>query len=490
MIDVEPEARAPRRDRSLVVATAATALTLLDVTVVYLALPDLGRDLGATFTEQQWVVDAYAVAMAATLLVFGALADRRGRRGVFLGGLVLFGGASIACALAPGGAALAIARAFQGAGAAGLVTTSLALIGAGFDGAARGRALGMWGAVSGAALAAGPVVGGVVIETGGWRWVFALNVPIVIGLAVVTVRGVPESRDPHAQPPDIAGAAMFTAGLALVIAGLLRGPVDGWDAPTTLVALLGGAALLLAFLALELRADAPLLDPRLFANRRLSTTTLVAFLQSVAIYPMLLLLAVDLQVVHGYSPLAAGLRVLPITAVVLLVAPLAGRLTSRVPHRVPLAVGLIGIAAGLWLLRGTHPGDSWTTMLPGFLIVGAGVGILSPSLAAAMMEVLPTRHGGLASAIGNTARQAGIALGVAVLGAVFSAAASGAGEIDNLAAADRIGRAGQAAFIDGLDAALAVAAITALAGAAAAAFVAGSPAGHAARRSTATASSG
>jgi EmrB/QacA subfamily drug resistance transporter len=456
--------------RSLAVATAATALTLIDVTVVYLALPALGADLHATFTQQQWVVDAYAVAMAATLLAFGALADRSGRRRVFVGGLTVFGAASVACATAPDGDVLAIARAVQGVGAAALVTTSLALIAAAYHGPARARALGVWGAVSGAALAAGPIVGGVVIDTLGWRWVFVLNVPIVIAVAALA-RSVPESRDASAPRLDAAGAALFTAGLAVLVAGLLRGPADGWAAPTTVAALAGGCVLLAAFAAVELRRRAPMLDLRLFADRRLTATTVVAFLQSVAIYPMLLFLAVDLQVVHGFSPIAAGLRVLPVTVTLLVAAALTGRLTDRVPHRVTLAAGLVGTAAGLVLLRGGQPDDAWTALLPGFLVLGAGLGVLSPSLAAAMMATLPVRQGGMASAIGNTARQAGIATGVAVLGAVFSAAATGVGDTHALLASGAQTDAARAAFLTGLDSALAVAAAVAVLGAVASVFV-------------------
>jgi EmrB/QacA subfamily drug resistance transporter len=456
--------------RTLAVATAATALTLIDVTVVYLALPALGADLDATFTQQQWVIDAYAVAMAATLLAFGALADRRGRRRVFTAGLIAFGAASAACTAAPDGDTLAVARAIQGFGAAALVTTSLALIAAAYEGPARARALGVWGAVSGLALAAGPIVGGVVIDALGWRWVFALNIPIVLAVLVIS-RQVPESSDPKAGPPDLAGATLFTAGLALVIAGLLRGPADGWGDTTTAAMLAAGALLLVAFAAVEIRSRAPLLDLRLFGDRRLSATTLVAFLQSVAIYPVLLFLAVDLQVVHGFGPLEAGLRVLPVTATLLVAAAVTGRLTDRVPHRVTLATGLIATAAGLVLLRGGQPGDDWTALLPGFLVLGAGLGVLSPSLAAAMMATLPVRQGGMASAIGNTARQAGIATGVAVLGAVFSAAATGVGDTQALLASGAQTELAKAAFLDGLDSALAVAAGVAVLGAVASAFV-------------------
>jgi hypothetical protein len=251
----------------------------------------------------------------------------------------------------------------------------------------------------------------------------------------------------------------------------LRGPADGWSAATTITPLASGAALLATFAAVELRSAAPMLDLRLFADRRLSATTLVAFLQSVAIYPVLLFLAVDLQVVHGYSPLEAGLRVLPVTATLLVAATLTGRLTHTVPHRVTLAAGLAGTAAGLVLLRGGQPGDDWTVLLPGFLVLGAGLGVLSPSLAAAMMATLPVRLGGMASAIGNTARQAGIATGVAVLGAVFSAAATGLGDARGLLAAGAQTDAAKAAFLSGLDSVLAVAAAVAALAAIASAWV-------------------
>jgi predicted MFS family arabinose efflux permease len=250
-----------------------------------------------------------------------------------------------------------------------------------------------------------------------------------------------------------------------VIAGLLRGPEDGWGAAQTVAMLAAGAMLLVAFAVVELRRHAPMLDPRLFGDQRLSATTAVAFLQSVAIYPMLLFLAVDLQIVHGFSPLDAGLRVLPVTATLLVAAVVTGRLTERVPHRVTLALGLAGTAVGLLLLRGGEPSDEWTVLLPGFLVLGTGLGILSPSVAAAIMATLPVRQGGMASAIGNTARQAGIATGVAVLGAVFSAAATGAGDAQALLVDGAQTDAAKAAFLSGLDAALAVAAGVAVLGA-------------------------
>lgn len=431
----------------LVVAAAATAILLLDVTVVYVALPSVAADLDASFTELQWVVDAYALAVAAALLAFGSLADRAGRLRVFLLGLAVFAVASGVCAVAWSPVALVLARAAQGIGAAAMFATSLALIAAAYQGRARAVALGAWGAISGASLAVGPVIGGLVIDGAGWRWVFAMNLPLAALIWLASTRGVAESRDEDASGPDLPGALLWTAALALLVTGLLRGGEDGWGSSAILAALAGSGVLLAVFTVVELRRDAPLLDLRLFRGAAFSGTVAVAFLQSVAIYPILLFLAIHFQVALGYDALEAGLRVLPITLALFAVAPLGGRLTGRIPLRILLAAGLIGVAAGLLLVRAADPAESWTAMLPGFLVLGAGTGILSPALASAMIEALPSPQAGVASGVGNTFRQAGIAAGVAILGAVFRS---------------------EATLDAGLDAALLVAALTAIAGALAA----------------------
>jgi EmrB/QacA subfamily drug resistance transporter len=431
----------------LVVSAAATALLLLDVTVVYVALPSVADDLDASFTELQWVVDAYALAVAAVLLAFGSFADRAGRLRVFVAGLVVFAAASGACAVAWEPLVLVVARVAQGIGAAAMFSTSLALIAAAYDGRARAVALGAWGAISGASLAAGPVVGGLLIDGAGWRWVFAINLPLAALIWLATRRGVPESRDAAAPRTDLAGTVLWSVALALLVTGLLRGGEDGWGSAPIVAALAGAGILLGWFVAVELRREAPLLDPRLFRGAAFSGTVAVAFLQSVAIYPVLLFLALHFQIALGYDALEAGLRVLPITLALFAVAPLGGRLTGRLPLRVLLAAGLAGVAAGLLLIRAAGAEDPWPGMLPGFLVLGAGTGILSPALASAMIEALPAPRAGLASGIGNTFRQAGIAAGVAILGAIFRA---------------------QPTTAAGLEAVLLAAALTAMAGALAA----------------------
>lgn len=410
---------ASHRGWTLAVVCAATALLLLDVTVVNVALPAIEDDLGASFSELQWVIDAYALALAVTLLTAGSLADRIGRRRMFVAGVLLFTAASAACAAAWSPLALDLARALQGLGAAAMFATSLALLAEDYRGPDRGRAFGIWGAVSGAALAIGPLVGGALVDGLGWRWIFWLNLPVGVALAVVAVRRLRESRDPAAGQLDLPGAASFSAGLFLLVLALVRGNPDGWSSPLVLVGLVGGPLALAAFVAIELRADHPMLDVRLFRRRAFAGTAAVAFVQSVALYPMFLFLAIYFQDVLGYTPFETGLRLLPVTVTLFVLAPISGRLTAHVSLRTLLTAGLVLIGAGLLLMHGLREGDDWTALLAGLLVGGAGIGVISPALAAAMVGVLPVERSGLSSGINNTFRQVGIAAGIAGLGAIF-----------------------------------------------------------------------
>ncbi|HEX2070664.1 MAG TPA: MFS transporter [Thermoleophilaceae bacterium] len=439
-----------RADRgwTLAVVCAATALLLLDVTVVNVALPAIRADVDASFSELQWVIDAYALMLAVTLLSAGSLADRVGRRRVFVAGVVVFTAASTLCALAWSAVALDLARGLQGIGAAAMFATSLALLAEEYSGADRGRAFGIWGAVSGAALAIGPLVGGALVDGFGWRWIFWLNLPIGIALALVAARALRESRDPAAGHLDLPGAAAFSAGIFLVVLALMRGNADGWDNPLVVACLVGGPLALAAFVAIELRVAHPMLDVRLFGRRAFSGTALVAFVQSVALYPMFLFLAIYFQDELGYTPLETGVRLLPVTVTLFVFAPISGRLTGRVSLRTLLTVGLVLIGAGLLLMRGLDDGGDWTALLPGLLVGGAGIGTISPALAAAMVGVLPVERSGLASGINNTFRQVGIAAGIAGLGAIFQ---------------HRLASDG---FVAGLDRIFLVAGVLALAGAA------------------------
>jgi EmrB/QacA subfamily drug resistance transporter len=436
------------RGWALAVVCAATALLLLDVTVVNVALPAIQSDLGASFSELQWVIDAYALTLAVTLLSFGSLADRIGRRRVFVAGVVLFTAASAVCAAAWSPLALDLARGLQGVGAAAMFATSLALLAEEYRGADRGRAFGIWGAVSGAALAIGPLVGGALIDGLGWRWIFWLNLPVGATLAIVAARRLRESRDPSAGQIDLPGAAAFSAGVFLLVLALIRGDADGWDSPLVLCGLVGGPLALIAFVAIELRTAHPMLDVRLFRIRAFTGTAIVAFVQSVALYPMFLFLAIYFQEVLGYGPFETGLKLLPVTVTLFVFAPLSGRLTAHVSLRTLLTAGLVLIGVGLLLMmQGLDAGDDWTALLPGLLVGGAGIGTISPALAAAMVGVLPVERSGLASGINNTFRQVGIAAGIAALGAIFQ---------------HRLALDG---FVAGLDSVFLVAGLLALAGA-------------------------
>lgn len=404
---------------TLLAASLGTAMLLLDVTVVYVALPAIAADLDAGFAEIQWVVDAYTVVLAATLLGAGVLADRFGRRLTFAWGVAIFAACSALCAIASSGIFLDLARAAQGIGGAAIFAASLALLANEFRGESRGKALGVWGAITGIALAIGPLVGGLIVECINWRWIFVINLPIGAGLIALTLAAVPESKSDKPEPLDLAGAALFATTCLLLALGLTRGNPAGWTSTEILACLLGAATGLAAFVMVERRARAPMLPLDLFRIPAFSGTAIVAFAQSVAIYPLLIFLAIYLQDGLGYAPIGAGLRLLPLTLLILLVAPFAGRLTTRMPLRVPLLSGLALLGAALVLLHGIAPSDGWTALLPGMIVGGIAIGAISPSLAAAMVSVLPVERSGMSSGVNNTFRQLGIAMGVAGLGAIF-----------------------------------------------------------------------
>ena len=438
---------------TLLVVSAATAMLLLDVTVVNVALPAIRDDLDAGFAEMQWVIDAYALTLAATLLSAGELADRIGRRAIFGWGLALFTACSALCAAANSPVFLDLARASQGVGGAAMFASSLALLANEFQGEERGFALGVWGGVTGAALAIGPLVGGVLTDELDWRWIFLVNLPIGGLLIWLTARSLPESREERPRPLDLAGMVTFGAACFLATYGLIRGNEDGWGSLPIAGSLIGAAVLLAAFVAVERRrAETAMLPLSLFRIPAFTGTAVVAFAQSVALYPLLLFVAIYMQVGLGLSATETGLRILPLTLVLVVVAPISGRLTNRWPLRVPLAAGLVLIGAGLLLMRAVDADSEWTALLPGLLVGGLAIGVISPALAAAMMSVLPVERSGLASGINNTFRQLGIAIGIAGLGAIFEHQAS-----------EALGLVG---LVAGLDSVLAVAAATAFVGAA------------------------
>jgi EmrB/QacA subfamily drug resistance transporter len=418
---------------TLIAVSVATFMLLLDITVVNVALPSIRDDLGASFTDLQWVVDAYALSLAALVLTAGSLADRLGRRRVFAIGLGIFSVASLMCGLAPDPTFLNVARALQGVGGAVMFAVSLALIAQEFPaGRERGTAMGIYGATIGGAVAVGPLVGGALTDSLGWESIFFLNVPIGAAAIAVTYLRLRETRDPNATRVDWLGVATFSTALFLLVLGLVRGNDEGWGS-TLIVSLFAGAAVLLAaFVAIERRVSEPMLPLGLFKRRSFTGVQLAAFAVSGSMFALFLYLTLYLQSYLGHTPLEAGLRYLPITLATFIVAPIAGSLLGRVPARVLMSLGLGGVGVGLLLMSGINAGDEWTTLLGGFLVAGAGIGLLNPVIADVALSVVPKEQSGMASGINDTFRQVGVAVGIAAWGAIF--VGRGAEKVTELAA--------------------------------------------------------
>jgi EmrB/QacA subfamily drug resistance transporter len=404
---------------TLLTVSIATFMLLLDVTIVNVALPEIQRDLGTSLTDLQWVVDSYVLALAALTLTAGALADRLGRKLVFTTGLAGFTAASLLAGFAGDALTLDLARGLQGIGGAAMFGTVLALIAQEFAPRERKTALGIWGATVGVGVAVGPLVGGVLVDSLGWEWIFFVNVPVgalTMALALTRLR---EARDPSPGRLDWAGFVSFSSALFLLVFGVLRGNGEGWSSAEIVGSLAGGAALLAAFAAIELRQSSPMLDVRLFRVPAFTGASLASFAVAASGFSMLLYIVLYLQNVLGLSPLQAGLRLLPITAMAFVFSPLGARLSERVPLRALIGVGLALAGAGLLLAGGLDADSEWTALLAGFLFIGAGIGLVNPSVAEAAIGVVPAARAATGAAINNTFRQVGVAVGVAALGAVF-----------------------------------------------------------------------
>jgi len=404
---------------TLIAVCVAIFMLLLDITVVNVALPEIRRSLHSSFSDLQWVVDAYSLTLAAFLLTSGALADLLGRRRIFTIGLVVFSGASAACGLSGSPLMLNLARAVQGVGGAMMFATSLALIAEAFQGRDRGTAFGVFGAVTGAAVAVGPVLGGVITTGLGWEWIFFVNVPIGVVAVIVTLRKVVESRDPGATGVDWAGLVTFSGGLFLLVYALVQGNAKGWGSTEIVTMLAAALVLLVAFVLVEHAQKRPMLDLALFRRPAFTGASLVALTLAASFFSMFLYLTLYLQNVLDYSPLQAGLRFLPTTLLSFAVAPVAGRLSVRMPVRLLLGSGLVLIGIALLLMTTLTSTSTWTVLIVPFVLAGTGVGLVNPPLAATAVGVVPHERSGMASGINATFRQVGIATGVAGLGAVF-----------------------------------------------------------------------
>jgi len=417
----------PEVDRkwlTLIVVCVAVFMLLLDITIVNVALPDIGRALHADFSDLQWVVDAYSLTLAACLLTAGSLGDLLGRRRIFVVGLAIFSLASLACGLSDSSTLLNLMRGVQGIGGAVMFAQSLALIADSFQGRERGTAFGIWGATVGASVAVGPLIGGVLTESAGWEWVFFVNVPVGVLAIVLALRYISENRDPNAPGIDWPGLVTFSGGLFLLVFALIRGNPEGWGS-TMIVAMLTAAVLLLvAFFVVEARVSNPMLDLSLFRVPTFVGASIASFGLSSSMFALFLYLTLYIQNGLHYSPLQAGLRFLPITITSFVVAPISGRLSSTIPIRVLLGLGLLLVSAGLLLMYGLTVHSGWTDLLAGFLVAGVGIGLVNPPLATTAVGVVPPQRSGMASGINTTFRQVGIATGIAALGAVFQSTIS------------------------------------------------------------------
>ena len=406
------------RGRWIVAATVlGSALAMLDATVVNIALPAIGRDLGSGVTGLQWTLSGYTLTLASLILLGGSLGDRLGRRRVFVWGIVWFATASVLCGLAPGIEVLIAARLLQGVGAALLTPGSLALISASIRTEDRGAAIGMWSGLGGVAAAIGPLLGGWLVDTVGWRAVFLINVPLAIVVVWVAAKHVPESRDPHPTGRlDAPGAVAIAVALGLLTYGLIESHV---------LSLALGVLAVAAFVLIERRTRDPLIPPSLFASRVFLAANLVTFAVYAALGGVFFLLVLQLQFAVGFSPVAAGLATIPITVLMLVLSARAGRLAARIGPRIPMTVGPLLSATGLLLMLRIGPGSAYATdVLPAVVVFGLGLSALVAPLTGAVLSAAPDDRAGIASGVNNAVARTSQLLAVAALPALAGIAGS------------------------------------------------------------------
>jgi EmrB/QacA subfamily drug resistance transporter len=419
----EPPPRQKKHARTaLAAAVLGSSMAFVDGTVVNVALPVMQRELGACVAQVQWIVEAYALMLAALLLVGGSLGDRFGRRRVFGVGVAVFAAASAWCGLAPDAAHLVLARGVQGLGGALLVPGSLALIGASFGAAERGRAIGTWSSLTAVAGGVGPVLGGLLVQHLSWRWIFFLNLPLAAAVLLLLPR-VPESRDPRAGPLDLPGALLATLALGGIALGLTEAGPRGPGDPLVLALLAAGAAAALAFVRTERRSRAPMVPPELFRSRTFAGANLLTLLLYTALGATLFFLPFNLIQVQGYSPVQAGAALVPFTALMVLLSPRAGALVDRRGPRLPLVAGPLLAGAGIAGLALPGVGGSyWTTFFPGIVVMALGMTLSVAPLTTTVMGAVEMRRAGTASGINNAVSRTAALLSVAAMGVVMAGA--------------------------------------------------------------------
>jgi EmrB/QacA subfamily drug resistance transporter len=409
---------ATRKWWTLAVVLSSTFMLLLDVTIVGVALPTISTKLHASFSEIQWVVDGYTVMLTAVLLTAGSLADIFGRKRVLRAGLIVFTLSSVVCAQAPDATVLDFARGIQGIGGALMFACSLALIVQEFPAEERANAFGAYGATNSLSVALGPIIGGLLLQGIGWQAIFYVNVPIGIAALILLQRKVVNLPGPETSI-DWGGLLTFSGGIFLAIYATIRGNDDGWTSPTILGCYAAAIALFAAFVPLELRRKFPMFDLKLFKNPTFIGSSFSAFTVSFSVLSLIFFAITWFQSILGYSAVGSGLRMLVFTAVGVAIGPLAGRMTGTVDPRIVLTVSLVLAAVGALIMTGVDRHSNWTDLIAGLVLAGAGLGLISPTLASTAVGVVPPWRGGMASAMNATCREGGTTVGLAVLGALL-----------------------------------------------------------------------
>lgn len=409
-----------RRWWTLAVLCLSLTVISLDNTILNVALPTLVRDLGATASQLQWIVDAYVLVFAGLLLTAGSLGDRFGRKLALMSGLVMFGVFSVAAAFSGTANHLILTRALMGIGAALIMPSTLSILTNVFPSGERARAIGIWAAVNGLSIPLGPVLGGWILEHYSWGWIFLINVPVVVVAVLAAIRFVPESRDQKALPLDPAGALLSITGLAALLYAIIDAPQRGWGSSGTLIWFGAATLLLAAFVLWERRAAYPMFDMGLFKNRRFSAASLSVTMVFFGLFGSTFFLTQYMQFVLGYTTLQTGVRMIPVAIGVGIAAPLGARLTERFGAKAIVAAGLATVAGGLLILSTATMSTGYTLMVIFMVIAGVGMGLAMTPATDAVMGAVPKENAGVGSAVNDTTRQVGGALGVAVLGSLLS----------------------------------------------------------------------
>ncbi|MEU5432797.1 DHA2 family efflux MFS transporter permease subunit [Streptomyces sp. NPDC020719] len=404
----------------LVAVCLGTFMLLLDVTIVTVALPDMASSLDASLSSLQWVIDVYALALAALLLGAGAGADVAGRRKFYAAGTVLFALSSLACGLANSSGVLIAMRALQGVGAAAMFATTLPLLGAAYQGRDRSVALGVWGAVNGAAAALGPILGGLLTEGFGWRWIFFVNLPVSAAAVWLTIRVVPESRNPAGGRIDWAGTVLFALFAGSLTYGAVNAGTDGWGATRTLVSFAVSALALLVFVVAERRAARPLMDLSLLRRPAFVGVLVAALALNAAAFGVLPYTSIWLQTLLGMSPVTGGLALVPLALASFATSALGGRFLHGVSQRLLICLGLLLIGLGMFGQALLDADSDWKSLVAGLVVTGVGVGLVSPALASATLASVPQRSSGMAAGAMNSVRQLGYAVSIAVFGTLVT----------------------------------------------------------------------